>query len=49
VLQMSDAHTINTRLDFRKIACEGINWMHLAQVRVQWWAFVNLVMNILVP
>jgi len=22
---------------------EGVNWMHLAQDRYQWWALVNMV------
>jgi hypothetical protein len=25
------------------------NWIQLAQDRVQWWAFVNRVMNLQVP
>jgi hypothetical protein len=24
----------------------GLNWIHLAQDRVQWWAFVNIAMNL---
>jgi hypothetical protein len=28
---------------------EGIDWIHLAQDRVQWRAFVNTVMNLQVP
>jgi hypothetical protein len=24
-----------------KIGCEGVDWMHLAQDRDQWWALVN--------
>jgi hypothetical protein len=28
-----------------KEVCGGVNWMHLAQDAVQWWALVNTVMN----
>jgi hypothetical protein len=33
----------NIKLDLREI---GANWIPLAQDRVQWWAFVNTVMNL---
>jgi hypothetical protein len=36
-------------MNLRGIECEGIDWMHLAQVRDQWRAVVSTVMNILVP
>jgi hypothetical protein len=29
--------------------CEGVDWIHLAQDRVQWQAVVNTVMNPRVP
>jgi len=25
---------------------EGMDWIYLAQDRVQWWALVNMMMNI---
>jgi len=28
---------------------EGVDWIHLAQDRDQWWALVNMVMNLRVP
>jgi hypothetical protein len=28
---------------------EGVDWMHLDQDMVQWWAHVNTVMNLWVP
>jgi len=28
---------------------KGVDWMHLAQDRDQWWAVVNMVMNRWVP
>jgi hypothetical protein len=34
----------NTRLDLREIV-----WIHLTQDRDQWWAFVNIVINLSVP
>jgi hypothetical protein len=32
-----------------RIGINGANWIQLAQDRVQWWAFVNTVMNLWVP
>jgi hypothetical protein len=28
---------------------EGVDWIHLAQDRDQWWTLVNAVMNLRVP
>jgi hypothetical protein len=39
----------NIRMDLRKIAWEDVDWMILAWVRDQWWAFVNAVMSLWVP
>jgi hypothetical protein len=39
----------NIKLDLRDIVIDGANWVQLAQNRVQWRAFVNTVMNLLVP
>jgi hypothetical protein len=39
----------NIKLDLREIGMDGTNWIQLAQDRVQWWAFVNTVMNLRVP
>jgi hypothetical protein len=39
----------NIKLDLRKIRTDGANWIRLAQDRVQWRAFVNMVMNLRVP
>jgi hypothetical protein len=39
----------NIRMDLREIVWEGVDWIHLAQNRVQWWALVNMVMNLGVP
>jgi hypothetical protein len=39
----------NIKLDLREIGINGANWIWLAQDRVQWWAFVNMVMNLWVP
>jgi hypothetical protein len=32
--------------DLREIVCIGVDWMHLARDRDQWWAVVNAVMNL---
>jgi hypothetical protein len=36
-------------MDLRGIGIDGVNWIQLAQDRVQWRAFVNTVMNLRVP
>jgi hypothetical protein len=35
----------NIKLDLTKIRIDGANWIRLAQDRVQWRDFVNMVMN----
>jgi hypothetical protein len=39
----------NIKMDFGEIGIGGANWIRLAQDRVQWWAFVNTMMNLWVP
>jgi hypothetical protein len=39
----------NIEMDLGEIGIDGSNWIQLAQDRVQWWAFVNTVMNLRVP
>jgi hypothetical protein len=39
----------NIRMDLREIGWKGADWMHLAQDRNQWQAYVNMVMNLQVP
>jgi hypothetical protein len=39
----------NIRMDPKKMGTDGANWIQLAQDRVQWHAFVNVVMNLWVP
>jgi hypothetical protein len=39
----------NIKMDLREIGIDGANWIQLAQDRVQWWAFVNTMMNLQVP
>jgi hypothetical protein len=36
-------------MDLREIGINGANWIQLAQDKVQWRAFVNMVMNLQVP
>jgi hypothetical protein len=37
------------KLEIREIGINGVNWIQLARDRVQWRAFVNMVMNLRVP
>jgi hypothetical protein len=39
----------NIKMDLGEIGIDGANWIQLAQDRVHWRAFVNTVMNLLVP
>jgi hypothetical protein len=39
----------NIRMDLRIIGLEGVDWIRLAQDSDQWWAVVNMVMNLRVP
>jgi hypothetical protein len=39
----------NIKMDLREIGWESIDWIELAQVRDQWRALVNTVMNLQVP
>jgi hypothetical protein len=39
----------NIKMDLRETGIDGLNWIRLAQDRVQWRAFVNTVMNLRVP
>jgi hypothetical protein len=36
-------------MNLREILCEGVDWVHLAQDKYQWWAVVNTVTNFRVP
>jgi hypothetical protein len=36
----------NIKMDLRETGIDGANWIRLAQDRVQWWAFVNTVINL---
>jgi hypothetical protein len=38
----------NIKMDLGDIGIDGANWTWLAQDKVQWRAFVNTVMNLLV-
>jgi hypothetical protein len=42
-------YTDNIKMGLREIGIYGANWIHLAQDRVRWRAFVNMVMNLLFP
>jgi hypothetical protein len=39
----------NVKLDFKVVGCKDVDWIHLVQDRIQWWALVNMVMNLQVP
>jgi hypothetical protein len=39
----------NIKMDLREIVFGDVDWIHWAQDRDRWRAFVNTVMNLLVP
>jgi hypothetical protein len=39
----------NIKIDLREVDLERVDWINLAQDRDQWWAFVNIVMDLRVP
>jgi hypothetical protein len=39
----------NIRMALREIGWEGVEWIHLAQDKAQWWVLVNMIMNLQVP
>jgi hypothetical protein len=39
----------NIKMDLREIGINGVNWIQLAQDRVQWRDSVNMVINLWVP
>jgi len=39
----------NIKMDLKKMKCKGIDWIHLAQNRMQWWTVMNKGMNHWVP
>jgi hypothetical protein len=39
----------NIKMDLSEIGIDGSNWIRLAQDRVQWRVFVNMVINLWIP
>ena len=39
----------NIKMDLREVACEGMDWIELAQDRDRWRTLVNEAMNLRVP
>jgi hypothetical protein len=39
----------NIKMDLKETKREGMYWIQLIHDKVHWWAFVNMVMNCLVP
>jgi hypothetical protein len=33
-------------MNLNEVRWEGVDWTHFIQDRDQWWAFVNMVMNL---
>jgi hypothetical protein len=39
----------DSEMEIKEIRWEDVDWIHLAQDRVQWWGLVNVVVNLHVP
>jgi hypothetical protein len=39
----------NIKMDLKETGIDGVNWIRLVQDRVQWRAFVSMIMNLRVP
>jgi hypothetical protein len=39
----------NMKIDLRDIGIDGVNWIRLAQDRIEWRVFVNTLMNLRFP
>jgi hypothetical protein len=39
----------SNKMDLKEIGSEGVEWIHMAEDREDWWAFVNTAMNLRVP
>jgi hypothetical protein len=39
----------NIKIDLREMACNGMDWIELAQDRDEWRALVTTIMNFYVP
>jgi hypothetical protein len=39
----------NIKMELREIRIDGVNWIRLAQEKVQWRAFVTTVLNLQFP
>jgi hypothetical protein len=39
----------NFRMDLREIGWEGVDWIHLTQVREKWKTLVKTIMSFLFP
>jgi hypothetical protein len=39
----------NIRMDLRELGWEGVDDIHLAQDRDQWWTLPKMVMNLQIP
>jgi hypothetical protein len=36
-------------MDLKAILYDGVDWIHLPQDRNQWWALLNMVVNLQAP
>jgi hypothetical protein len=36
----------NIKMDLKEMGWEGVDWLHVAEDRDQWWALVNMIENV---
>jgi hypothetical protein len=39
----------NNKINIKERGWDGMDWIHLAEDRDQWWAPLNMAMNLRVP
>jgi hypothetical protein len=39
----------NIGMDLKTTGCDVISWIHLPQIREQWWTLMNTIMNLQIP
>jgi hypothetical protein len=39
----------NIEMNLKELGCEGVDWIHLSHITIQWWVLMTTAVNILVP
>jgi hypothetical protein len=39
----------NVKTDYKEIGCESLDWFHVTEGNVHWWAVLNMALLLCVP